>query len=89
MYARASFDSLKNLNLIREKMCDLKLITVNDYTAEVKIDSNMFRKFKISSNLGPDDKSIQLFEEELSRVIEDQLVEQRGISREDAEIADL
>ena len=71
MYARTTFRLLYNLNVIREKITDLKTITVNDYTVEVRIDPIMYERFKSAKNLGPDDHVIQMFEADLTQSIVD------------------
>lgn len=45
-FARITFDTMGNLDVIYEKKLDAKLITVNDYTCEVDVSDTMYEEFK-------------------------------------------
>lgn len=61
-----------NLDIINEKLFDLKLITVNDFTVKFKVSTEMFNNFKRDKEHKIDETVdvIQKFEENISKKIE-------------------
>ena len=58
-----------NLDIINEKLFDLKLITVNDFTVKFKVSTEMFNNFKRDKEHKIDETVdvIQKFEENISK----------------------
>ena len=72
---RALIVYMFNENLIVDKQIDLKLITVNDYSASTSIPADLFKNFKIMNQgrLSEDQSHLKEFEKSLVTKIEDWL----------------
>lgn len=91
MIYAATLTKMINLDVINEKLFDLKLITVNDFTVKFKVTKDMFDNFKRDKEHKIDDTVdvIQRFEENVSKKIEQQMEERLLMSPQMVEIADL
>ena len=45
-YFRITLKNVKNLDIINEKLFDLKLITADDFSVKIRLTESMFAKFK-------------------------------------------
>ena len=45
-YFRITLKNVQNLDIINEKLFDLKLITADDFSVKIRLTESMFAKFK-------------------------------------------
>ena len=45
-YFQITLKKVQNLDIINEKLFDLKLITANDFSVKIRMTNSMFAKFK-------------------------------------------
>ena len=88
---RARVYYMYKIDNINEKITDLKLITVNDYTIKAPIDAQFFAWWVGEHNFDQSDVPIRKFEQDLRKNIEKCLLEKSAgtLSKKCVEIADI
>lgn len=74
---RATLEYIRSYNQINDRLIDLKLITVDDYSTESKIPRLLFEKFKIEvmGEVGPKQSPVHLFEEFMHKQIQTMMMD--------------
>ena len=80
---------MKNIFKINEELQDMKLVTINDYTIEAKIEPEMWHKFRRETNWTVEQDEVLPFEDELGDEIQNQIMKKTGKTEEDVSIADV
>ena len=89
MFFSISIRLLINTDEISEKQMDLKLVTVDDYTAQTRLDPKIYQDFMATRNLGPSDVPIMRFKQEMIESIRQQLTTNGNLTYEQTAIVDI
>ena len=80
---------MKNIFKINDELQDMKLVTINDYTVEAKIEPKMWEKFRKETSYSVEEDEMLPFEDDLSNEIQNQIVKKTGMTLDEVSIADL
>ena len=74
---RVTLEYIRSYNQINDKLIDLKLITVDDYSTESKIPRKLFEKFKteVMGEVGPKQSPVHLFEEFMHKQVQNMMMD--------------
>ena len=77
MVYRATLEYIRSTNQINDKLIDMKLITVDDYSTESKISKKLFEKFKteVMGDCGPKKSPVHLFEEFMHKEVQKMMMD--------------
>ena len=60
---------MKNIFKINDELQDMKLVTINDYTVEAKIEPKMWEKFRKETSYSAEEDEMLPFEDDFSNEI--------------------
>ena len=92
LFYRSSMNLIRKLDMINDKLFDLKLITANDFATGSVIDPELYKKFKdenehkTTQNQEKEESMIHLFEEAITKRIEEVVGEK--ITKDEKEAAE-
>jgi len=87
IFFSSSVTLMLKLDVIEDKLMDLELVTVDDYTAQTRLDPAIYREFLSNNIFGDNDVPIMDFKQVIQSSIKDQLLSE--VPESEADIIDI